>query len=236
MAWQTELMRRGTGFFVSKKIISRTSMKKVKKPNDNVLWIQFIANKCTFYLASVYIPHAERNKAYETLNDLKHNCTELELSGTPIIMGDFNIRSPITGDNGQHDSIHKANAKHLKKFLRKTDLTVARNQDHVNNNTHWSFHGPRGGDSIPYYIMYPLSNSTSFHDYRIHPQNNCGSYHYMQTIILDSDFEDTTKFWKSDSKSNTTWKQENIIKYKRKHERLSDEANPHNQIFSLTQS
>ena len=116
---------RGVGFLASKHVSSRISIKNVTNKNDNVLWIQFIANKCIFYFASVYVPHAERKQANEILKDLKYNTCELKLTGTPIIMGDLNIRSPITGDNGNHDSIHKTNAKHLNKFLRKAEFKVA---------------------------------------------------------------------------------------------------------------
>ncbi len=65
-------------------------------------------------LAVVYIPHGEKSSAPTTIQNLALNCTELALTGIPIIMGDLNIRCNKTGDKEPIDSVNKANTKFLK--------------------------------------------------------------------------------------------------------------------------
>ena len=99
-------------------------------------------------------------------------------------MGDLNVRSSVTGDTGSHDITHKANAKLLDKLLKTLAMTVAKNNNLISNETHWTFHGPQGGVSIPDYILYPVKLQTAIHDYNMTWHNNCGSYHALQTITL----------------------------------------------------
>ena len=129
-------------------------------------------------------------------------------------MGDLNVRSPVTGDTGSHDRTHKANAKLLDKLLKTLAMTVAKNNNLISNETHWTFHGPQGGVSIPDYILYPVKLQTAFHDYNVTWHNNCGSYHALQTITLATEHHDTSNFWETETTTQTTWNEENISTYK----------------------
>jgi hypothetical protein len=189
---------RGLGFLISKKLSHRVSTIEVINKDANILWIQLIATNQTYYLAVVYIPHGEKQNAPTTIQNLALNCTELALTGIPLIMGDLNIRCDKTGDKAPNDSVNKANIKALNKFLKSANYSILLDSNMIQNDNHWTFRFPGGGQSIPDYILYPTSHMKNISNYKINWAINCGSYHAMQTFNLKINGLIKPNFWNTE--------------------------------------
>ena len=70
-------------------------------------------------------------------------------------MGDLNIRCDKTGDKEPKDRVNKANKKALNKFLKSANYSILLDSDTIQNDNHWTFKFPGGGQSVPDYILYP---------------------------------------------------------------------------------
>ena len=151
----------------------------------------------------VYIPHGEISNAPKTIQNLALNCTQLALTGFPIIMGDLNIRYNKTGDLEPKDSVNKANIKALTKFLKNANYSFLVEPTTILNNNHWTFKFPGGGQSVPDYILYPTSQERNIHNYEVNWATNCGSYHAMQTFNLKTHGQIKPNFWNTEKVDST---------------------------------
>ena len=224
MGFPNKQTHRGTGFLIANKIKSRVSIKEVEVNNPNIGWIQYIERKQTMYIAIVYVPFSEKEKAPEILNTLRCNVEELSLTGSPIIMGDFNIRNSRTGDKPpKGDSTNHKNNKALEKFLDKTEYLIASDQELINENKHWTFSGPRGGTSVPDYILIPRAMKADVAGYRVSWETHCDSYHAMQNIQVQVSIKTEHAFWSKAHTPRKEWNEANIAKFKDCLKEIGDE-------------
>ena len=182
--------------------------------DENVLWIQLITSNTTYYIAVVYIPHGERHHAPVTLKNLALNFTELSLSGTPIIMGDLNIRYNKTGDKQPKESVNTTNKQALKKLLKSTNSSILMDINSILKDNHWTFKFPGGGQSVPDYIIYPTSHTKLVQNYNVNWATNCGSYHAMQTFNLITHGQIKQNFWEIETTESTYWDDSTSKKFK----------------------
>ena len=110
--------RRGVGFWVRNKINKCVSIVTPKTENENILWLQYVTNNGTYYIASGYIaPH--KYVDHETLKSfysaLIDNYTEYAHEGTVVMLGDFNGHIPsTTGDKSTRPvTSHNNKLSHL---------------------------------------------------------------------------------------------------------------------------
>ena len=213
IGFPNEKNNRGTGFWISHKIRNRVSPKSVENTNPNIGWIQFIDATQIYYIAVVYVPYGDKDKAPEIYKALMLNCIELQQTGTTIIMGDLNTRSVSTGDSEPTDKTNKQNVKALNKLIDQANLIVAKSQSLIDKKEHWTFRGPVGGLSTPDYIMYSKEIEDTIQDYSVNWKASCDSYHAMQIITIQLKKTQTQFFWKQETVQRTVWNDSNISVY-----------------------
>ena len=129
-------------------------------------------------------------------------------------MGDLNIRCDKTGDKEPKDSVNKANKKALNKFLKSANYSILLDSDTIQNDNHWTFRFPGGGQSVPDYILYPTSQKQNIHNYKVNWATNCGSYHAMQTFNLKTNGQLKPNFWNTETFESTKWDDSNSDNFK----------------------
>ena len=171
-----------------------------------------IASKQVYYFAVVYVPFGDDAQAATIFKVLKLNIEELQMTGIPIIMGDFNAWAPELTNDGR--DAPNDNGNRLIKMLTKTGYSACKNHNQQEDNMHWTFRGPNDSKSITDYILYPNHVHKHMNNYNVHASLSCGSYHALMTAELStSGVEQFT--WGEFSRPRTEWSTDNIECYRK---------------------
>jgi hypothetical protein len=95
--------RRGVGFWIKSAIRHNVSVISPHDGNENILWIQYITLTEVYHFAISYVPPDDLKLAKQILRTLHQIYLDLEHTGTPIIMGDLNVRGKnLTSDTSSN--------------------------------------------------------------------------------------------------------------------------------------
>jgi hypothetical protein len=202
--------RRGVGFWIKSEIRHNVSVISPKDGNENILWIQYITLTEVYYFAISYVPPDDHKLAKTIMHTLHQNYLDLEHTGTPIIMGDLNVRAK----NLTADTASNSYEPLLTDLLKNTGLAALTNPEQTLQGTHYTFNGPMG-KLIPDYILSPTHlENPIFTDFKVHQTISCGSDHRLLTASLTNSSHNLSSIWGTPPSNHIEWSNENINIYK----------------------